>query len=128
MRPLSQLLLSFMPSSSSSSVLFYVHRDHKDIRDGEPRRSTSAFTQPRSSGCAVQVQCWFTSTETVSTVRDAEPRTPTSFFSQLLSSHHPVQVQCCFTSTETARTVRDGVPSCAALSCQCPVSSCCKQT
>ena len=28
-----------------SSVLLYVHRDHKAIRDGETRTATSTFTQ-----------------------------------------------------------------------------------
>ena len=38
----------------------------------------------------VQVQCCFTSTETVPTIRDGEPRTATSTFTQLLNSdyHH----------------------------------------
>ena len=34
----------------------------------------------------VQVQCCFTSTETVRTIRDGEPRTSTSTFTQRLSS------------------------------------------
>ena len=34
----------------------------------------------------VQVQCCFTSTETIRTIRDGEPRTATSTFTQLLSS------------------------------------------
>ena len=32
----------------------------------------------------VQVQCWFTSIETIRTVRDREPRTATVTFTQLL--------------------------------------------
>ena len=36
----------------------------------------------------VQVQCSFTSTETVGAVRGGEPRTTTSAFTQLLSSDH----------------------------------------
>ena len=34
----------------------------------------------------VQVQCFFTSTETTRTISDGEPRTATSTFTQLLSS------------------------------------------
>ena len=38
-----------------------------------------------------QVQCRFTSTETIRTIRDGEPRTATSTFTQLLSSaQHPL--------------------------------------
>ena len=51
--------------------------------DGEPRTATSTFTQLLSSD---QVQCCFTSTETVRTIRDGEPRTFTSTFAQFLSS------------------------------------------
>ena len=37
-------------SPSSSSVLLYVHRDHKTyVRDGEPGMTTSTFTQLLSS-------------------------------------------------------------------------------
>ena len=37
-------------SPSSSSVLLYVHRDHKNyVRDGEPGMATSTFTQLLSS-------------------------------------------------------------------------------
>ena len=36
-------------------------------------------------GYTVQVQCCFTSTETIRTIRDGEPRTATSTFTQLLS-------------------------------------------
>ena len=43
----------------------------------------------------VQVQCCFTSTETIRTIRDGQD-------GQL--DIHAVQVQCCFTSTETTRT------------------------
>ena len=35
-----------------------------------------------------QVQCCFTSTETIRTIRDGEPRTATSTFTQLLSSEY----------------------------------------
>ena len=51
----------------------------RTIRIGEPRTSTSTFTQLLISDC----QCSFTSTETI---RDGEPRTATSTFTQLLSS------------------------------------------
>ena len=37
-------------------------------------------------GGGIQVQCCFTSTETIRTIRDGEPRTATSTFTQLLSS------------------------------------------
>ena len=37
----------------------------------------------------VQVQCCFTSTETIRTIRDGEPRSATSTFTQLLSSDPP---------------------------------------
>ena len=41
------------------------------MRDGEPRTSTSTFTQLLSSGLSVRsVQCCFTLTETVRTVRN----------------------------------------------------------
>ena len=76
----------------------------RTIRDGEPRKATSTFTQLLSS--EVQVHCCFKSTETIlRTIWDGEPRTATSTFTQLLSSE--VQVQCCFTSTET---IWDGEP------------------
>ena len=59
----------------------------RTVRDGEPRTSTSTFTQLLSTGAIlVQVQSRFTSTETVRTIRDREPRTATSSFTQLLSS------------------------------------------
>ena len=82
----------------------------------------------------VQVQCCFTSTETVRTVRDGETRTATSDFAQLLNCELVsivqvqyelvsvvqvqyerlvlvVQVQCCFTSTETVLVpIRSGKP------------------
>ena len=35
---------------------------------------------------ALQIQCCFTSTETIRTIRDVEPRTATSTFTQLLTS------------------------------------------
>ena len=57
----------------------------RTIRDREPRKATSAFTQLLSSE-KVQVQCCFTSTEIVRTISDGEPRTVTSTFRQLLSS------------------------------------------
>ena len=36
-------LAAFLPSFVSS-LLLYVHRDCTDIRDGEPKTSTSSFT------------------------------------------------------------------------------------
>ena len=77
----------------------------------------------------VQVQCCFTSLETIRTIRDGEPRTATSTFTQLLSSDlqqdKPSSYDSpapppssdrswasektrCLTSTETIRLVRDG--------------------
>ena len=41
----------------------------------------------------VQVQCYFTSTETIMTPRDGEPRTATSTFTQFLSSHTHTHTQ-----------------------------------
>ena len=41
---------------------------------------------PKSGTCAFQVQCCFTSTETIRTMKDGEPRTAISTFTQLLSS------------------------------------------
>ena len=68
----------------------------------------------RSTSVHNQVQCCFTSTETIRTIRDGEPRTATSTFTQLLlSDPEKVKVQCCFTSTETIvtiRLIRDGEP------------------
>ena len=63
------------------------------IRDGEPRTSTSSFTQ-LVSAAAFQVQghCSFTSTETVGIMRDGEPRTATSTFGFMSSEVHlPLQ-------------------------------------
>ena len=61
-------------------MLLYVHRSHKDhFRDGEPRTATATFTQLQTSDTE-QVQCCFTSTETIRTIRDGEPRTATSTF------------------------------------------------
>ena len=54
----------------------------KLIRDGEPRTSTSTYTQLPSS----DVQCCFTSTKNIKLIRDGEPRTSTSTFTQLLTS------------------------------------------
>ena len=71
----------------------------------------------------VQVQCCFTSTETVRTVRDGEPKAATSISTQFLSSERP-RVHSCFTSTETVRTVRDGEPK-AATSISTPVPELC---
>ena len=68
-----------------SSVLLYVHRDHKDClgrgaQDGHLDFHTvpEIFSEFRL--------CCFTSTETIRTIRDGEPRTATSTSTQLLSS------------------------------------------
>ena len=60
----------------------------------------------------VQVQCCFTSTETIRTFRDWEPRRSTSIFTQLLSSEYLklVHRSALLKSTETVRTFRDGEP------------------
>ena len=42
-------LIFFFCGSSSRSVLLYVHRDLRTIRDGGPRTSTSTFAQLQSS-------------------------------------------------------------------------------
>ena len=58
----------------------------RTIKDGESRTATSTFTQFLSSVVLlVQVQCCFTSTETVWTFREGEPRMASSTFLQLLS-------------------------------------------
>ena len=49
-----------------------------------PRLSHSTWALRRE--CGVQVQCCFTSTETVRTIRDGKPWTSTSTFTQHLSS------------------------------------------
>ena len=74
----------------SSSALLYVCRDRSTIRDGEPRTTTSTFTQLLTSDQWL-VQCCFTSTEAVSIIRDGgggggggEPRTANSNFTQPL--------------------------------------------
>ena len=82
----------------------------RSIRGGEPRTTTSTFTQLLTSD-AMFVQCCFTSTETtLRSIRGGEPRTSTSTFTQLLTSD-AMFVQCCFTSTETTlRSIRGGEP------------------
>ena len=58
------------------------------------------------------VQCCFTSTETIRAVRDEEPKTATSTFTQLLSSDKQgFSFQYCFTSTETIRLIRNEEPT-----------------
>ena len=56
----------------------------RTVRDGEPRMSTSTFTQLLSS--EVPLHCCVTSTGTTRTVRDRKPRMSTSSFTQLLCS------------------------------------------
>ena len=96
-------------------------------------------TQSLRCGLLPNIQCCFTSTETVRTIRDGEPRTSASTFTQLLSfgllcasvliyvcqrtSGPPahslscgllaksIMLLYCFTSTVTVfRTIRDGEP------------------
>ena len=58
-------------------VLLYVHRNRRLIRDGEPRRATSTFTQLLSSeGRSWLVECCFTSTETVGLLGTGNPGRP----------------------------------------------------
>ena len=59
-----------------SSMLLYVHRDHTDCLDGEPRTATSTFTQLLTSGQSFFLNCCFTSTETIQTIRDGLDRPP----------------------------------------------------
>ena len=53
-------------------------------------------TQQQKQNRYVQVQCCFTSTETIRTVTDQETRTATSTFTQLLSSHKTGAKRLCF--------------------------------
>ena len=69
-------------------MLLYVHRDHKEYKDGESRTDTLTFmTQPLRSdeihiaGDPYLIKFWF----------GDEPH-------------------CCFTSIETIRTIRTGSP------------------
>ena len=84
---LAGIYVQFTPKDSSS-LLPYVNTDHKDdLEDGESRTAISTFTQLSAlSPGKVQVQCCFTSTETIRTIRDGEPMTATSTSTQLLSS------------------------------------------
>ena len=59
-------------------------------------RARGASQRCARSYSAVQVQCCFTSTQTVRTILDGE------------EGAIIYQVQCCFTSTQTIRTIRDG--------------------
>ena len=59
-----------------SSALVYVHRDHTDCLDGEPRTATSTFTQLLTSGPSFFLKCCFTSTETIRTIRVGLDRPP----------------------------------------------------
>ena len=117
-------------TSSSSSVLLYVHRDHTDYysdRDGEPRTAISIFTQLLSS-------------------EDKEfkfsvalrPERPTEFWGRRAQYGHldfhtvpklrrAVRVQCCFTSTQIIRTITGRPPplshSSRSLTVDCQCSS-----
>ena len=68
-----------------SNIVLRPRRPYGTIRDGEPRASTSTFTQLLRSRSSL-VQCCFTSTETVRNIKDGELRTSTSTFPQLLRS------------------------------------------
>ena len=81
-------------------------RDH--TRDGEPTTANPTFTQLLSSVIQVQVQCCYTSKESIETIRDVEPKTATSpLWHSSWALYDKVQVQCCFTSTETKKTIKD---------------------
>ena len=95
-------------SRTIRSMLLYAQRYRTDaFRTGEPRTSSSSFTQlmgfdsnccSKSSkllyvrrdhkdyqGRGSPIQCCFMSTETTGLITDGEPRTATSTFTQLLS-------------------------------------------
>ena len=55
---------------------------------------------------ALQIQCCFTSTETIRTIRDGESRTVTSTFTQLPSSA-PVEFKYCFVVSYVHRDHKD---------------------
>jgi len=65
-------------------------RERERERGGEKRQRQKNGEKeeklPKSGTCAFQVQCCFTSTETIRTMKDGEPRTAISTFTQLLSS------------------------------------------
>ena len=108
---------------SSSSMLLYVNSNHKDYWGrGAQNGHLDFHTAPEFCVTKDQVQCCFTSTETIRTIRDGEPRTATSTFTQLLSSDIE-QVQCCLTSTETVGTIRDGKPRTTTSTFSQPLSS-----
>ena len=69
----------FSSRSRSSSMLLYVHRDCTDYYGRGTKDVHLHFhTVLSSDSLSVQVQCCFTSTETVRTITDGEPRTSTS--------------------------------------------------
>ena len=77
-------------SLRSSSALLYDHRDRNCLgllgTGSPPQDGHLDFHTHLLSSADIQVQCCFTSKETVRTVRGGEPRTATSTFTQLLSS------------------------------------------
>ena len=93
-------------------MLLYVHRDHKDSGRVSQRTVTSTdfHTTPdfRLLYIIVQVQCCFTSTETIRTIRDGDRHLDFDTAPEFRLLDIIVQVQCCFTSTETIKTTRDG--------------------
>ena len=97
---------SLQPNTHTSSVSLYVHRHHT--------YKFSVALRPQTP--YVQVQCCFTSTDTIrtSSVLLYVHRHHTYKFSVALRPQTPyVQVQCCFTSTDTIRTIRDEEPGTA---------------
>ena len=58
---------------------------------GSQETETFAHFPRIQDNSRLEVQCRFTSTETIRTVRDGEPRTATSTFTQLLSSELRLQ-------------------------------------
>ena len=73
-------------------------------------RLKGGYSRDHLRKAAVQVQCYFTPTETIRTIRDGEPRTATSTFSQRLSSYTKVvnvfDVGNCLYSAESLFRVR----------------------
>ena len=74
----------------SFNVIDFVHRDHANIRDGEPRNVHLDFhTAPELRFSTSFAQCCVTSTETMRLSGTGSHETSTSTFTQLLSSVFP---------------------------------------
>ena len=86
------LYLSFSLSPWRSTVSFqFCFTFRETIRDGEPRTSTSTFTQLLSSDNPWFVQCCLTSTEIIGLLRDVhlDFRTALEFWQSLVRSVLP---------------------------------------